>query len=198
MKQNKKVIVITGSISTGKSTIANFIRKKGYLVLDIDKIAHEVLEDPEINKKVSQAFNMDFSENGKFSRKKLSEYAFKDENRLKILNNIMHREIFNRLNKYIQESKDRLVFADIPLIIELIDTLDDYNFKYDQLWLVYVDKEEQEKRLMLRDNISKEEARQRINFQMSIEDKKKYADEIIENYDIKDAEKQVENLLSKL
>ena len=79
-----------------------------------------------------------------------------------------------------------------------MDTLDDYGFSYDELWLVYVDRNEQEKRLMLRDNISKEEAMQKINTQMSIEDKKKYADQIIENYDLEDAKNQVQKLIKNL
>ena len=201
MKQNKKIIAITGSISTGKSTISKFIRELGYQVLDLDKIGHEILDDPEINEKVSKAFNQDFTENGKFSRKKLSKYIFKDKNdreKLDKLNSILHREIFNKLNQSIEESKEKIIFVDIPLIIELMDTLDDYGFSYDELWLVYVDRNEQEKRLMLRDNISKEEARQKINTQMSIEDKKKYADEIIENYDLEDAKNQIQKLVKNL
>lgn len=201
MKQNKKIIAITGSISTGKSTISKFIRELGYQVLDLDKIGHEILDDPEINKKVSKTFNQDFTENGKFSRKKLSKYIFQDKDdreKLDKLNSILHREIFNKLNQLIEESKEKIIFIDIPLIIELMDTLDDYGFSYDELWLVYVDKNEQEKRLMLRDNISKEEAMQKINTQMSIEDKKKYADQIIENYDLEDAKNQVRKLVKNL
>lgn len=79
-----------------------------------------------------------------------------------------------------------------------MDTLDDYGFSYDELWLVYVDRNEQEKRLMLRDNISREEARQKINTQISIEDKKKYVDEIIENYDLEDAKNQIQKLVKNL
>ncbi|WP_138159723.1 dephospho-CoA kinase [Peptoniphilus catoniae] len=199
MKQNKKIIALTGSISTGKSTVANLIRNKGYEVIDLDKIGHDLLNDKEIIREIESAFNTSFSKKGEFKRSLLSKYVFKSKDRLNILNSITHKRIFEKLNYLINKSQEKIIFVDMPLLIELIDTLDQYEFSYDEIWLVYSSPDTQIKRLMKRDKIKEEEALIKIKSQLSIDEKKKYADKIINNEsDLQNLENQVEEFLKNL
>lgn len=89
-----------------------------------------------------------------------------------------------------------MVFVDIPLYFEIEDKLKKYNFYADEVWLVYVGYELQLERLMSRDKISKEEAKIKIESQISIEEKKKRADVIINNQDtLEKLEIQINKLL---
>lgn len=193
MKQNK-VVVITGSIATGKSAVTNILKTKGYEIIDADKISHEVLNFTSIKLQIEKNFGKEFISNGIVDRKKLSDYVFKN-NKLEILNTIMHGAIFEEINKQIKKEKG-LVFVDIPLYFEIEDKLKKYNFYADEVWLVYVGYELQLERLMSRDKISKEEAKIKIESQISIEEKKKRADVIINNQDtLEKLEIQINKLL---
>ena len=70
---------------------------------------------------------------------------------------------------------------DIPLLFENEDVNKKYGLEFDEIWLVYVDRETQIKRLMDRDGISREYAEKKINSQISVEEKRKKADVIIDN-----------------
>ena len=108
----------------------------------------------------------------------------------------MHREIFKEINAKIQESEDKVLFVDMPLYFELKDKMVEYSFKADEIWLVYVKKATQIKRLMNRDNITREIAVKKINSQISVETKKAMSDVIIENDGfIAELEEKVEKLI---
>lgn len=191
-----KVIVITGSIATGKSAVTEIIRKHGLQVIDADEIAHEVLKKEFIAEKIRENFGDEFLLKGKVNRSALSDYVFKNKEKLEILNKIMHREIFKEINAKIQESKDEVLFVDMPLYFELKDKMVEYSFKADEIWLVYVKKATQIKRLMNRDNITREIAVKKINSQISVETKKAMSDVIIENDGfIAELEEKVEKLI---
>lgn len=191
-----KVIVITGSIATGKSAVTEILRRHGFKVIDADEIAHEVLEKEFIAEKIRESFGDEFLLNGKVNRPALSDYVFKNKEKLEILNKIMHREIFKEINAKIQESEDKVLFVDMPLYFELKDKMLEYSFKADEVWLVYVKKDTQIKRLMNRDSISKEMAIKKINSQISVETKKVMSDIVVENDgSIAELEEKVEKLI---
>lgn len=191
-----KVIVITGSIATGKSAVTEIVRKHGFQVIDADEIAHEVLKKEFIAEKIRENFGDEFLLKGKVNRPALSDYVFNNKEKLEILNKIMHREIFKEINSKIQESKDEVLFVDMPLYFELKDKMVEYSFKADEIWLVYVKKATQIKRLMNRDNITREIAVKKINSQISVETKKAMSDVIIENDGfIAELEEKVEKLI---
>lgn len=191
-----KVIVITGSIATGKSAVTEILRRHGFKVIDADEIAHEVLEKEFIAEKIRENFGDEFLLNGKVNRPALSDYVFKNKEKLEILNKIMHREIFKEINAKIQESEDKVLFVDMPLYFELKDKMLEYSFKADEVWLVYVKKDTQIKRLMNRDSISKEMAIKKINSQISVETKKVMSDIVVENDgSIAELEEKVEKLI---
>lgn len=171
----KMVIGITGGISSGKSTVSNYIKSLGYKVIDADLISREIMKPKEDGfKAVLKEFPSCFD--GKvLLRDKLGSLIFNDKKEREKLNSITHPIIKDRIELEISKS-DGLIFLDVPLLFEAhFDTLCDYTI------LVYIDKLEQIKRLMLRDNITYDYAVSKIDSQMSLDDKKELADYIIYN-----------------
>lgn len=197
MNQNK-IIGLTGSISTGKTQVSNFLRDKGEKVIDADLIAREVVDLKNVKEKIKKAFGENIYVDDKLDRSGLAEIVFRDEEKRQVLNEIEHPEIYRLILEEIKKSKGR-VFVDIPLLFESEELNKKYNLNFDEIWLVYVDKKEQVKRLMKRDDISEDFALEKINSQMSLEEKKKLADLVIDNSrDLEDTFRQVEENLKRL
>ena len=197
MNQNK-IIGLTGSISTGKTQVSNFLRDKGEKVIDADLIAREVVDLENVKEKIKKAFGENIYVDDKLDRSGLAEIVFRDEEKRQVLNEIEHPEIYRLILEEIKKSKGR-VFVDIPLLFESEELNKKYNLNFDEIWLVYVDKKEQVKRLMKRDDISEDFALEKINSQMSLEEKKKLADLVIDNSrDLEDTFRQVEENLKRL
>lgn len=177
-----RIIGLTGSISTGKSTVSNYLKEKGYKVIDADEITHELMQKGNANyvKIVEHFGDSILDENLEIDRKKLSKIVFSDENELKMLNNLTHPNIFNKIKKTIEISDEKIIFLDIALLIEFIKD-EKWDIPLDEIWLVYVNRNIQLERLIKRNNFSKEEANSRINAQMNIDEKIGYADFIIHN-----------------
>ena len=197
MNQNK-IIGLTGSISTGKTQVSNYLRDKGEKVIDADLIAREVVDLKNVKEKIKKAFGENIYVDDKLDRSGLAEIVFRDEEKRQILNEIEHPEIYRIILEEVKKSKGR-VFVDIPLLFESEELNKKYNLNFDEIWLVYVDREAQIKRLMNRDGISREYAEEKINSQISVEEKRKKADVIIDNSGtLEETFKQVEKNLKKL
>lgn len=197
MNQNK-VIGLTGSIATGKSQVSNYLKNKDIKVIDADLIARDVANYKIVKNKIKREFGEDLYKNDKLDRKKLAEIIFSRKIHRQKLNSIMHPEIYKKIKKE-SDSSDGLVFIDIPLLFENEDLNKKYGLDFDEIWLVYVDRETQIKRLMNRDEISREYAEEKINSQISVEEKRKKADVIIDNSGtLEETFKQVEKYLKKL
>lgn len=179
MNQNK-IIGLTGSIATGKSQVSNYLKDKGIKVVDADLIARDVANYKSVKNKIKKVFGDDLYINDQLDRKKLAEIIFANKIHRQKLNGIMHPEIYKEINKKTRGKED-LVFVDIPLLFENEDVNKKYGLEFDEIWLVYVDRETQIKRLMDRDGISREYAEKKINSQISVEEKRKKADVIIDN-----------------
>lgn len=191
MTQSKcKIIGITGGIATGKSTVTNFLMEKGYKVIDADKIAREVVEKGEIayDEIVNYFGNNILKKDGSIDRKKLGEIIFNDQNKRTKLNSIVHPQVIKKIKENINlySKNNNILFVDIPLLIEKVEYFKDNNLVFNEIWLVYLKEEEQIKRLIKRDKISLNDSKKRINAQMPIKLKKKYADKIIDNNKDKD------------
>lgn len=195
-----RLIGITGSIATGKSTASQYIHSKGYPVIDADKIAHQLMEIGQINyKQIVDKFGKEILNDDKtINRKKLGQIVFSDKNKLEELNNLTHRNIFNRIVSSIEECDSDIIFVDVPLMIELLSEKK-FPIELEDIWLIYVNREIQLQRLMARDKINSQEALNKLNKQMDIEEKKKYADVIIDNSgDLKNLFKKIDEKLGKL
>ncbi|WP_295149661.1 dephospho-CoA kinase [uncultured Peptoniphilus sp.] len=197
MNQNK-IIGLTGSISTGKTQVSNYLRDRGEKVIDADLIAREVVDLEPVKEKIKEAFGNDIYNDDELDRKALGEIVFRDKEKRQVLNEIEHPEIYRIILEEIKNSKGR-VFVDIPLLFESQHLNEKYGLDFDEVWLVYVSRETQVKRLIKRDRISKGYALEKINSQMSVEDKKIMADVIIDNSgSLEETFKQVEENLKRL
>lgn len=175
-----RVIIVTGSISTGKSTVVDYLIKKNYSVIDSDKIAHILMKKGEKNyKNIVEYFGKKILDSkNEIDRKKLADIVFNDKKMLNRLNDLTHPNIYNKIINDIYESNEKIIFVDMPLFFENDNR---FNLKYDEIWLVYVDRETQKIRLINRNSYSEEEANKRIDSQINIEEKKQFADFIIDN-----------------
>lgn len=197
MSQNK-IIGLTGSISTGKTQVSNYLRDRGEKVIDADLIAREVVDLEPVKEKIKEAFGNDIYKDDELDRKTLGEIVFRDKEKRQVLNEIEHPEIYRIILEEIKNSKGR-VFVDIPLLFESQHLNEKYGLDFDEVWLVYVSRETQVKRLIKRDRISRGYALEKINSQMSVEDKKIMADVIIDNSgSLEETFKQVEENLKRL
>ncbi|MGT2887674.1 dephospho-CoA kinase [Streptococcus didelphis] len=193
-----QIIGITGGIASGKSMVVELIGQAGYQVIDADEVVHDLQQKGgKLYEALLEAFGYGIlNVNGELERAKLSEMIFsKPENLEKssrVQNVIIRQELVALRDQ--MAGQEEVFFMDIPLLMEL-----DYLDWFDAVWLVYVDHKTQLKRLMARNHLSEEEARQRINSQWSLDDKKPYADLIIDNNGSKaDLENQVKLALRNL
>ena len=189
------IIGITGSIACGKSTVSNYLKSKGYIVIDADKIGHEALDDDYVKEKLILAFGNEILEDNKINRQKLGELVFGNSSNLNVLNSIIHPEIRKKILQKIDKNNDKeLIFIDVALLFEA--KFDDL---VDKIIVVYVDKNTQLTRLMKRNSISKKEALSRIVSQMSPIEKAKLGDYTVNNnLDVINTYEQVDKVLSEL
>ena len=189
------IIGITGSIACGKSTVSNYLKSKGYIVIDADKIGHEALDDDYVKEKLILAFGNEILEDNKINRQKLGELVFGSSRNLNVINSIVHPEIRKKILEKIDKNNDKeLIFIDVALLFEA--KFDDL---VDKIIVVYVDENTQLTRLMKRNSISKKEALSRIVSQMSPIEKAKLGDYTVNNnLDVINTYEQVDKVLSEL
>lgn len=189
-----KKIGITGGIATGKSTVTQYLRSKGYPVIDVDQGAREVVKPGQIGySNIKMLFGEKvIQESGELDRKALAQIIFENPDKRMMVDAILHPLIFNWVAAQLIKLQDHaLVFVDMPLLFET-----GYHKKVDESWLVYAPEEMQIQRLMKRNNLSQEEAIDRVKAQWSINDKRDYATAIINNIStLDDLYRQVDNLL---
>ena len=165
-----KIIGITGGIASGKSTVTEFLRQKGFQVVDADAVVHQ-LQKP--GGRLYQVLVEHFGEkilleNGELNRLLLASLIFsnpEEQEWSKITQGEIIREELAALRNQFARS-EALFFMDIPLLFE-----QNYASWFDETWLVYVNRDVQLERLMKRDQISKEAAESRLNSQWPIERK---------------------------
>lgn len=197
---NKKIIGITGGIGSGKSTFSNILRKKGYTVIDADQISRDLMKkcQPPYQDVIREFGDKILNKDATINRKLLSKLIFKEKIHRDKLEEILHPYIFTEIKRLIDEKakSQEIIFLDIPLLYETYDKIMEYNIFLDEIYLVYTDRQSQIKRLMNRDNISKEDALRKIQAQISMEEKKKLANKIIYNTgDLKSLEIEIEKVL---
>ncbi|WP_428417228.1 dephospho-CoA kinase [Phocicoccus schoeneichii] len=197
MDNKYKVIGITGGIASGKSTVSDYIRSKGYPVLDADIYARKVVEPgSEGLKEIVEAFGeAALNEDGTMNRQYVGSLIFNDKEKRDILNGITHPKIRQMMNDerdfYLKTTH---VFQDIPLLFE-----NGLEGQMDEIIVVYVERDVQTERLMSRNELSESEAISRIESQMSLEDKKARATVVFDNTETRETlYKQIDEFLSTL
>lgn len=191
----KKVIGITGGIASGKSTAVNYIREKGFVVIDADEITHNLyIAGQKGYKAILNAFGREYVKEECVDRKKLSGLVFENKDEMARLDSIMHPIIIEAIKGEISKFDDGIIFLDIPLLFEAsCDTL------CDKVVVIYVTRDMQIKRLINRNNMSQDEALRRIEAQMPIDKKKDMASYVINNMgSIDDMKRAIDSLLEEM
>ena len=175
-----KIIGITGGIASGKSTVTEFLRQKGFQVVDADAVVHQ-LQKP--GGRLYQVLVEHFGEkilleNGELNRPLLASLIFsnpEEQEWSKRTQGEIIREALAALRNQLALT-EALFFMDIPLLFE-----QNYASWFDETWLVYVNRDVQLERLMKRDQISKEAAESRLNSQWPLERKISLASHSLDN-----------------
>ncbi|KAF7204294.1 dephospho-CoA kinase domain-containing protein [Nothobranchius furzeri] len=176
------LVGLTGGIASGKSTVSSMLRELGCPVIDADVVARKVVEPhtPAYSRIVYHFGPEILLENGEIDRQKLGQLIFADEEKRRLLNSITHPEIHKAMLKEILFfflRGYRYVVLDVPLLFEtrrltkfLTHTV-----------VVYCDPATQLQRLVQRDGLTQEQAKQRVAAQMPLNEKRGLASHVIEN-----------------
>lgn len=175
-----KIIGITGGISSGKSTVTNFLRQRGFQVVDADALVHQ-LQAPGgrlYNILVEHFGNQVVLKNGQLNRPLLASLIFSNPEEQEWSKETQGQVILEELAALKNQlaKTEAIFFMDIPLLFE-----QGYESWFDEVWLIYLDRETQIERLMNRDKLSLEAAESRLASQWSLDKKKKLATHIIDN-----------------
>ena len=176
-------IGLTGGIASGKSTVLTYFKDKGIPYIDADIVAREVVEPgTEGLEAIVDAFGSNvLHDDGTLNREALGAIVFHNEEKRRQLNDCLKEHIRNRimeLTAHYESNRTAVLIYDIPLLIE-----GEWYTMMDEVWLVYVNESTQIERLMSRNGFSKKDALARINSQMRLDDKRSFADVIINNSD---------------
>ena len=178
------IVGLTGGIVSGKSTVARMFRQLGADIIDADNIARAIVQPGEKAwKNIVHYFGKEIlKDNQEINRKELARIVFADKEKLEKLNKITHPEIVAIIKNKIEEmrSKDSsdgtICIIEVPLLFEA-----NLEGMMDKIIVVYLNREEQIKRLLIRNSLTQEEAINRIDSQIPMEKKLKKADYVIDN-----------------
>ena len=194
-----RVIGLTGGIGSGKSTISRFLADLGAVIIDADKIGHEVYRpDTGTWRKLVKTFGSGIlATDNTIDRKKLGAIVFGDETELKRLNAIIHPQITEIIKKRIADYRRQgvsVVVVDAPVLFEA-------NAKnlVEEVWVVVSDEANVIKRAIARTSLPEEQIRSRIRSQLSNEERIKRAQVVIHNDGTaEDLQKKVHKLWNQL
>lgn len=186
------ILGLTGGSGSGKSTVCEYLEKSGVYIIDTDKLARKVTEPkmPALSE-IEQCFgseviNRDFSLN----RKKLAAIVFSDSDKLDMLNKITHKYITELIMDEIKKCGKDMICIDAPVLhaagLENI---------CDKTAAICADKQNRINRIMLRDNISAEDAKKRIDSQMTDSEYASVCDYVFYNNSEEDVETAARKIL---
>lgn len=191
MKQNKRIVGITGDIASGKSMVSKYLQERGYYVIDADQVARDVLKSPKNLQKLKKVFPEAFDAD-QLDRIKLGAIVFNNKRERERLNRLMHPMIEQEVLFRIDNHPSSLVFVDAALLYEA-----GWDTFMDEVLLVWIPQEIQVKRLMERDRISEDYARKKMSSFSGIQDKKKRSIVIDNSNSIENTKRQVDQFLEK-
>jgi len=186
-------IALTGSIATGKSTVASLLALNGMRVIDADSISHQILDDSLAW--VRETFGEEYISGGRVNRAKLGSYIFSHVEAKKKLEEYLHPKIKEEIERQStkQDSFKFPYLIDIPLFFE------NANYPIKESVVVYTPAEIQLERFMKRNGYSREESLKRIASQLPIEEKKKRATWVIDNSkNLKHLQNEVEKFVQEI
>lgn len=187
------LIGLTGSFGNGKSTVLNIFKELGALTLSADTIVHALLQRPEVKEAIRAAIGGKVFMGPDIDRKKLAEKIFDSEEERRKLENILHTLVYREVMDLRKKNPRSLIVAEIPLLFESGRHKD-----FDYIILVTCRPEEAERRLIKR-GFYREEIKKRLKVQMSVKEKRRQADFVVDNSGPpEETRKQVEALWKTL
>ncbi len=175
-----KVIGLTGGIGSGKSTVAQFLAELGVVIVDLDKVGHEVLRsEGAVRERIVSEFGENIlTDGGDIDRARLGRLVFNSPEALSRLNRIVHPVIDSMVNSKIKEYRREGVAV---VVLEAAAMLEaDRASQVDELWVTVAPEATVLKRLAERVGYSEEESKARIHSQISSEERLKQADVVID------------------
>jgi dephospho-CoA kinase len=184
-----KVIGLTGGIASGKSTVSQFFKGLGAVVIDADRLWHEALKaDSELRQKIVAAFGTEIlTPSGEIDRKKLGKIVFVNPEALARLNNIMQPWMYEAVKARIEDYRRRgvgVVVLELPLLVEVPlsmrvgqPTLSD---ELDEVWVTVAPEDVVLRRLKDKSGLSQAQSRARIRSQLPSKERLKHADVVID------------------
>lgn len=172
-------IGLTGGIGAGKSSIAKWFTKIGVPVFDADKFVHSIFQKKEFAELIAREFGQQYEDNYKVNRRLLGEMIFNNDKAKIRLESLIHPLVLKRMLEFCTEMEakgHKYVVLDVPLLFEA-----GWEKYCDETWVVYLPEEIQLERIILRDKVSMEEAKKKIDAQMPMAEKLKKASRIIDN-----------------
>ncbi len=188
-------IGLTGNIAAGKTVFENFLRDRGFSVLDADDFSHEVVMREDVKTQIVNEFaGKDILEDGEISRSKLGKVVFPDETYRKKLEGIIHPLLKTEIGRFFrscQEQGEKIAVVSAALLFEA-----KFEGCFDKIVLIYADDGLRIERLMKRNDLTLEQAQQRLDIQMSQDEKILKSDYVIYNNNkIDNFEKNAQELL---
>ena len=182
-----KIVGLTGGIGSGKSTILNEFKDLGIKIYSADNVAKTLINtDRKLIDSIKKVFGNNIYKKNKLDTNQLSKIVFHDSDKLKVLNSIIHPAVLNDFDSFIKANDEVYIVKEAAIIFETKS-----ENAYDKIILVRAPLEERIKRVLLRDNTSRDEVIKRIKNQVddfSIIDK---CDYIIDNYNLTDLKDKV-------
>jgi dephospho-CoA kinase len=174
-----RVIGLTGGIASGKSTVSRFLKELGGVVIDADRIGHEVLGSGDVKRELMAVFGSQIlTPGGSVSRRKLGKLVFGNPQALARLNRIMHPRIATRVEARLERCRRdgvKMVVVEAALLLEA-----GWASLADEVWVTVASEATVLKRLKERSGLSDVESRARLRAQLSVAERLKRADVVID------------------
>ena len=182
-----KIVGLTGGIGSGKSTVLNQFENLGINTYCADKAAKKLINsDKDLIKSIKNLFGDNVYKNNILDTVMLSKIVFNDPYKLKSLNSIIHPAVAKDFESFIKTINGDYIVKEVAIIFE---TNTEHN--YNKIILVRAPLEERIKRVILRDNLSREDVMKRVNNQIDDSTIIDNCDYIIENINLKDLKEKV-------
>jgi dephospho-CoA kinase len=195
---NKTVVGLVGGIASGKTTVAEMLEDCGALVVNADELAHEALEQPDIQEQIKTEFGEEFVSDGSVNRSMLSNVVFSDEEQIKKLNALIHPYVLDRIERRIRAFREQeehsVLVLDVPLLVET-----DLHDRCDRVIFLDTPEEDRLHRVREHRDWSSEELKRREAAQGDLRLKRQISDCTIDtSTSLGDIEKRVSSLYQNL
>jgi dephospho-CoA kinase len=189
-----KIIGLTGGIGSGKTTIANYFKSLGIPVYIADDEAKRLLDDSKIQQKIIEVFGENIIENNKVVREKLAAVVFQNPEKLNALNAIIHPAVKEHFVNWLSQHQENPIIIKEAAILFESGTYKDC----DKIITVVTPLETRIKRVISRDETTKEAVLNRVKNQWTDKMRIAKSDFVIKNNDLSDAKSQADEILQKL